>query len=55
MTHVDYTVGHVVSEGERVGVPTPLSRALAKMIHEMEEGKRSPGMANYAELAADGA
>jgi len=51
ITHVDYTVGHLVTEGARVGVPTPLCLTLARMIHELEDGKRSPGLKNYAELA----
>jgi len=49
-THVDYTVGHVVQEGNTVGVPTPLCQALVRMVHEIEEGKRALEMRNYAEL-----
>ena len=49
-THVDYTVGHVVQEGNRVGVPTPFCQALARMVHEIEEGKRPLDLRNYAEL-----
>lgn len=50
-THVEYTVGYVIREGDRVAVPTPLCRSLASMIHEVEEGKRSLGMQNFADLA----
>jgi 2-dehydropantoate 2-reductase len=41
----------VIREGDRAGVSTPICRALARMIHEIEEGKRPLQMSNYAELA----
>ncbi len=50
-TEVDYTTGHVVREGERLNIPTPICRAVLKMIHEIEEGKRSLQLENYKELA----
>jgi 2-dehydropantoate 2-reductase len=51
-THVDYTVGYVVREGSRIGVPAPISRALVRMVHEVEEGKRPLEMGNYSELGS---
>lgn len=50
-TEVDYTVGHVIQEGGRVGVPTPICQTLVRMIHEIEEGKRPLEPHDYAELA----
>lgn len=51
-SHVDYTIGHVVKEGDRLGVPTPICRAVARMAHEIEDGKRALRPDNYAELRA---
>ena len=49
-TEVDYTLGHVVGEGEKMNIPTPLCRKLLAMIHELETGKRRLGTQNYSEL-----
>jgi 2-dehydropantoate 2-reductase len=49
-TEVDFTLAHVVREGERLRMPTPLCRSALEMIHELETGKRQLGMQNYAEL-----
>jgi 2-dehydropantoate 2-reductase len=54
-TEVDFTLAHVVREGERLRIPTPLCRRVLDMIHELETGKRQLGMQNYAELRAAGA
>lgn len=51
-TEVDYTLAHVVREGERLKIPTPLCRKVLDMIHELETGKRKFSQQNYAELAA---
>ena len=51
-TEVDYTLGHVVREGEKLKIPTPLCRTLLDMIHALENGKRKLSQGNYAELAA---
>jgi len=51
-TEVDFTVGHVVQEGERLGIPTPMCRTLTKFIHEVENGKRLQQMENYEDLGA---
>jgi len=50
-TEVDYTLAHVVCEGEKLGISTPLCRKVLAMIHELEEGKRYFTLQNYAELA----
>lgn len=49
-TEIDYTVGHVVREGERVGIQTPICRALIEMIREIKNGTRPLQWDNYAEL-----
>ena len=49
-TEVDFTLAHVVREGERRRIPTPLCRSVLEMIHELETGKRQLGMQNYSEL-----
>ena len=51
-TEVDYTLAHVVREGEELKIPTPLCRKVLAMIHELEIGKRKLAQQNYAELAA---
>ncbi|MBI2228509.1 MAG: 2-dehydropantoate 2-reductase [Deltaproteobacteria bacterium] len=51
-TEVDFTLAHVVREGERLGIPTPLCHRVLEMIHQLESGKRQLGMQNYAELRA---
>jgi 2-dehydropantoate 2-reductase len=51
-TEVDYTLAHVVREGERLKIPTPLCRKVLDMIHDLETGKRKLSQQNYAELAA---
>lgn len=49
-THVDYTVGHVVEEGSRVGITTPICGRLVTMVHEIEEGERLLQIGNYVDL-----
>jgi ketopantoate reductase len=51
-TEVDYTLAHVVREGEKLKISTPLCRKLLDMIHELESGKLKLSQQNYAELAA---
>ncbi len=51
-TEVDYTLAHVVREGEKLKIPTPLCRKVLDMIHEIETGKRKLSPQNYGELAA---
>jgi 2-dehydropantoate 2-reductase len=49
-TEVDFIVGHIVREGERLGIPAPLCQKLVGMIHELETGKRQFGIANFVEF-----
>jgi 2-dehydropantoate 2-reductase len=49
-TEVDFTLGYVVREGEKIAVPTPLCRKVLTMIHELESGTRRLKVENYAEL-----
>jgi 2-dehydropantoate 2-reductase len=51
-TEVDFTLGYVVREGERMNLPVPLCRRVLAMIHELEMGKRQLGIENYSELKA---
>ncbi|HXG53658.1 MAG TPA: 2-dehydropantoate 2-reductase N-terminal domain-containing protein [candidate division Zixibacteria bacterium] len=51
VTEVDFTLAHVVREGERLGVPTPLCRKVLAMIHELEAGRRPLTLASYGELS----
>ena len=50
VTEVDYTLAYVVREGERVGIPVPLCRAVLGMIHDIEQGKRPLRLQNYDDL-----
>jgi ketopantoate reductase len=47
---VDFTLGYVVSEGEKLKIPTPICRKVLAMIRDLEAGKRSLSLQNYAEL-----
>jgi len=49
-TEVDAQLGPIVSFGARVGVPTPTTRELIAMIHEIESGARPLQTGNLAEL-----
>jgi len=49
-TEVDFTLGYVVREGERMGLPVPLCRRVFAMIHELESGKRHLDIENYSNL-----
>jgi 2-dehydropantoate 2-reductase len=51
-TEVDFTLAHVIREGEKFGIPTPLCRKVFNMIHELETGTRKLRLENYAELRA---
>ncbi len=50
VTEVDYTLAYVVREGDKVGIPVPLCRAVLGMIHDIEQGKRPLHLQNYDEL-----
>lgn len=49
-TEVDGIIGAAIREGERVGVVTPLCRAVLKAYLEVENRQRTIGMENYREL-----
>jgi 2-dehydropantoate 2-reductase len=54
-TEVDFTLGYVVSEAEKRGIPTPLCSKVLNMIRELETGKRKLALQNYLELQTPGA
>lgn len=49
-TEVDYTLAHVVREGRRLKIATPLCEKILAMIHELETGQRKLDPKNYDEL-----
>jgi 2-dehydropantoate 2-reductase len=51
-TEVDFTLAYVVSEGEKLKIPTPLCRQVLDTIHDLENGKKQLKLENYQELAA---
>ncbi|HWP60939.1 MAG TPA: 2-dehydropantoate 2-reductase N-terminal domain-containing protein [Candidatus Acidoferrales bacterium] len=51
-TEIDQVVGLVVESGEKAGVLTPISRAVVRLVHEIEERKRPLRLENYGDLAA---
>ncbi|MDR3344932.1 MAG: ketopantoate reductase family protein [Oscillospiraceae bacterium] len=50
ITEIDYLNGYFLKRGAEVGVECPLNAQIIAMIHEIEQGKRSMGLANIAEL-----
>jgi 2-dehydropantoate 2-reductase len=49
-TEVDFTLGYVVQEGEKLKIPTPLCKTVLDMIHDLEKGSRELSMQNYDQL-----
>ena len=49
-TEVDAQLGPIVEIGARVGVPTPITRRLIQMIHEIEDGRRALAWENLGQL-----
>ena len=49
-TEVDYTLAHVVREGQRLNIATPLCAKLLNLIHELESGQRKLDPKNYDEI-----
>jgi 2-dehydropantoate 2-reductase len=49
-TEIDDMNGHVVAEGRKLGLPTPVSAAVVEVVHEVEAGTRAPSAQNI-ELA----
>jgi 2-dehydropantoate 2-reductase len=50
-TEVDAQLGIVATLGAEAGVPTPLTSAVVKLIHEIERGQRTQGLAALDALA----
>jgi 2-dehydropantoate 2-reductase len=51
-TEVDHNAGPAVEIGARHGLQLPLTRALVRMVHEIEDGRRGLAPANLEELDA---
>ncbi len=51
-TEVDAQLGIVATLGKESGVPTPLTSAVVRLIHEIERGERPMGLAALEALAA---
>jgi 2-dehydropantoate 2-reductase len=49
-TEVGFINARVVDRAAAHGIEAPLNRTVARLIGEMEEGRRSPGLENLAEL-----
>lgn len=49
-SEVDDLNGHVAAEGERLGIPTPVNRAVTDLAHRIERGELRPDPAHLAEL-----
>jgi 2-dehydropantoate 2-reductase len=45
-TEIDQMNGSVVARGREGGVPTPMSRAVVEIVHEVESGARPPAPGN---------
>ena len=50
-TEIDYMNGHVVAQGRRSGVPTPVSAAVVDVMHEVDSGTRKPAPENIGRRA----
>jgi 3-hydroxyisobutyrate dehydrogenase-like beta-hydroxyacid dehydrogenase len=53
-TEVDFTLGYVVNEGKKLGMPMPLCSKVLEIFREIEAAKRQFGQHNYNELVATG-
>jgi 2-dehydropantoate 2-reductase len=49
-TEVDFLNGYLISEGERLGVETPLNIYILEEIHKIEDGKKKPSLKGLLEL-----
>lgn len=45
-TEIDYINGTVCEAGLRRGIATPVNDLVVSIIHDIEEGRKSPGLAN---------
>jgi 2-dehydropantoate 2-reductase len=51
-TEVDGQLGVLARKGDALGVPMPLTRALAAIIEDLEAGRRQMGWKNFDPLVA---
>ncbi len=51
-TEVDAQLGIIVTLGEEVGAPAPLTAAVVRLIHEVERGERPQSLANLDAIGA---
>jgi 2-dehydropantoate 2-reductase len=49
-TEIDFLNGYLISEGERLGVETPLNKFVLEEIHKIEDGKKKPSVEGLKEL-----
>ncbi len=49
-SEVDDLNGHVALQGERLGIPTPVNRAVVEVAHRIERGELRPDPAHLAEM-----
>jgi len=45
-TEVDFVNGHVVRKGKEIGKPTPANELVTRIIKQIEEGEKQPGLDN---------
>lgn len=53
-TEVDFLNGYISARGKEHGVPTPLNDAVLRIIHDIEDGRRTPGPHNLTDPAFAG-
>ena len=51
-TEVDYLNGHVVKKGEKLGIATPMNRAITDLMKKLEKGEIKPGPSYLPQLTA---
>lgn len=49
-TEIDFMNGHIVKEGRRVNVATPVNAAVLRVVKEIDLGIRTPAPANISEI-----
>lgn len=52
ITEIDFLNGAVADEGEKLGVPCPVNRAITALIHQVERGEQAMGISATALRAA---
>jgi 2-dehydropantoate 2-reductase len=51
-SEIDYINGYIVARGCELKVPTPVNEIVVKMIHEIEDSKRTVGLKNIEQIKA---